>query len=119
MANHPYPPLPEPAELGFEATEGVYLTGYTADDMRAYVDADREQRKPLTDEPQILPRNGWIDPATGTRVPTWEQIHEAWYRIGADIHGLSWEKFTTALRKENTVMPPRPGRMPGTTERQK
>lgn len=106
MIESQYPPLPE--HVDEHPHTGAHL--FSEQQMRAYIDADRAQRKPLTDAPQLLPPNGWIDPDTGTRVPTWEQIHEAWYRIGADIHGLSWEQFTTALRKENTVMvpPPRP-----------
>lgn len=41
-----YPPLPEP-----EVHDAAgYRRAYTADQMRAYVDADRAQRVPLTDE---------------------------------------------------------------------
>lgn len=56
-----YPPLPEPAGMteinpyiGLGPMDPHHgkqtLTWYTADQMRAYVDADRAQRVPLTDE---------------------------------------------------------------------
>lgn len=58
MTNHPYPPLPEEEVLGFDRLDHD-ITGFTAAQMQAYVDADREQRKPLTDEQAVALYNEW------------------------------------------------------------
>lgn len=49
MTDKQYPPLPDPAPLrvlqAYEMPVAPYIVrGYTADQMRAYVDADRAQR---------------------------------------------------------------------------
>lgn len=54
MSDNQYPPLPDASLLRVlkseERPDPPYLVyGFTADQMRAYVDADRAQRKPLTD----------------------------------------------------------------------
>lgn len=48
MSEKDYPPLPIPGgqiTLGYGAIDTPF---FTADQMRAYIDADRAQRKPLT-----------------------------------------------------------------------
>ena len=45
-----YPELPVPLVLESGYALGDVPDAYTADQMRAYVDADRAARKPLTDE---------------------------------------------------------------------
>lgn len=52
MTNHPYPAMPDPHYFaGDHLPFGEVKTDcFTAAQMRAYVDADREQRKPLTDD---------------------------------------------------------------------
>lgn len=49
MTDNNYPPLPKSKILGFDNCEDE-ITGYTSAQMHAYIDADRAQRKPLTDE---------------------------------------------------------------------
>ena len=47
-----------------------------------------------------------VDPVTGIRTPTWDELHSAWQRVGADAAGLSWDQFVTAARMVNTVAAP-------------
>lgn len=49
MSEKNYPPLPQAECLGFGRLDDD-IEGFTSDQMRAYVDADRAQRLPLTDE---------------------------------------------------------------------
>ena len=49
-----YPPLPEPRHRGPAAT-GSYFDAFTADQMRAYVDADRAMRAQVAPQQQDKP----------------------------------------------------------------
>ncbi len=65
MSENEYPPLPSPAWHAWNI--GATEDGFCADQMRAYVDADRAKRKPLTKEHLmgLLPKavrlpSGWL-----------------------------------------------------------
>lgn len=84
-----YPPLPEPAGQTHGDVFGHDNEPlFTADQMRAYVDADRAQRVPLTDLNQLPGRDWCTDPDNCQRckAATWDQ--KKYHHAGIPLSGI-------------------------------
>ena len=84
-----YPELPVPLVLESGYDPGDEPDAYTADQMRAYVDADRAARKPLADEAMYAMYALYAEVMTGHYVdafPYWRAYQYA--RAIEQAHGI-------------------------------